>query len=83
MVGGDCDSFLNPMCLIPTTSKDWIVYIVMGIITYLLHQTFFLTGPRCYLHQFYVPALDLSEITPNSTPINPYLFFDLSLRNIL
>ncbi|XP_012852384.1 PREDICTED: protein NDR1-like [Erythranthe guttata] len=50
-------------------------------------------GPRCYIKEFYVPALDLS-LNPNISDnynnnnkntiiINPCLFFDLAFHNIL
>ncbi|EYU24888.1 hypothetical protein MIMGU_mgv1a026252mg, partial [Erythranthe guttata] len=45
-----------------------------------------LSSPRCYIQEFYVPALDLSQntsISNHTTVINPCLFFDLAFENIL
>ncbi|XP_057792575.1 protein NDR1-like [Salvia miltiorrhiza] len=54
------------------------------IVGFLIQQTFHLPGPRCYLEELYVPALDMSlpPPPPNSTA-NPFLFFVLGLHNNL
>ncbi|EYU24878.1 hypothetical protein MIMGU_mgv1a018062mg [Erythranthe guttata] len=44
-----------------------------------------LVGQYCYLHEFYVPALDLSQnsTSNNTNTINPCLFFDIAFQNVL
>lgn len=67
---------------IPTGRCECLCYIPTLAITLWIGLSFNLKGPRCYIQDFYVPALDLSETTSNTT-INPCLFFDLALENIL
>ncbi|KAL1555596.1 protein NDR1-like [Salvia divinorum] len=58
---------------------------IIAIASFLVQQTVYLPGPRCYLEQLYVPALDISapQNTSNSTTTNPFLFFALGLENNL
>ncbi|KAL1555599.1 protein NDR1-like [Salvia divinorum] len=58
---------------------------ICAIASFLVQQTVYLPGPRCYLEQLYVPALDFSapQNTSNSTTTNPFLFFALGLKNNL
>ncbi|KAG8386901.1 hypothetical protein BUALT_Bualt03G0197000 [Buddleja alternifolia] len=61
------------LCCIPTLA-----------ITLWIGLSFNLKGPRCYIQEFYVPTLDLSQNHSNSTnSTNPSLFFDIALKNIL
>ncbi|XP_042010555.1 protein NDR1-like [Salvia splendens] len=61
---------------------------ILAAVSFLVQQTVHLPGPRCYLEQLYVPALDVSAAPPpqratNSTTTNPFLFFVLGLENNL
>lgn len=79
------DEFLPLMDVPAKRLGDCICYLTTLGITIWVALSFNLKGPRCYLQEFYVPALDLSQntsITPNTT-VNPCLFFDLAFENIL
>ncbi|KAL9145208.1 hypothetical protein ABFS82_13G025900 [Erythranthe guttata] len=71
----------------PTRPVDCLCYLVTLAILVFISLTVDLRGPRCYIEEFYVPALDLSQKNPtsnnNSIIINPCLFFDLAFHNVL
>ncbi|KAG8386903.1 hypothetical protein BUALT_Bualt03G0197200 [Buddleja alternifolia] len=68
----------------PTDKQSCLCFIPTLAITLWVGLSFNLKGPRCYIQEFYVPTLDLSQTTSNSTTIiNPSLFFDVTLKNIL
>ncbi|PIN14237.1 hypothetical protein CDL12_13134 [Handroanthus impetiginosus] len=67
---------------IPTSKAGCLCYIPTLAIILWIGLSFNLKGPRCFIKEFYVPALDLSQPTTSNTT-NPFLFFDLALKNIL
>ncbi|KAL8031460.1 hypothetical protein ABFX02_13G026500 [Erythranthe guttata] len=70
---------------LPHNPSKCICYLATLAITIWIGLSFNLKGPRCYIQEFYVPALDLSQnnISNHTTVINPCLFFDLAFENIL